>query len=241
MEWSDADVPLVVAVVGVIAVAVGAGVSARSSLRVRLIEMEREEERDHRDFQIRTVAAVNALGTASAHLIRARLAVARNLRDEAHAQHATTGAPVSVKSHVDISPGEDARVAAATEGWRSILAEGHAFASTGTGDALQAFDERRAELVTAINVATVESNLADVIRGLEAADLMCEDLRSHYAKQIYRNLQVEKIAGSARVFQLAYVWRLGALTKGVARMHHTDIKEAQGLVARINVEHDKPV
>lgn len=241
MDWSDAVMPLVVAVVGVIAVAVGAGLAARSALRVRLIDSEREDARDHRDFQIRAVAAVNALGTASAHVIRARLAFVRARHDEAQAQLLATGvtAPITVDKQSGISPKEDARVAASTEEWRSILAEGHAFASAGTGDALQAFDQRRAELVSAVNAATVQSKFADVIRGLEAADLICEDLRSHYAKQIYRNLQVEKVAGSARVFQLAHVRRLRTFTKRVTAMHYADIDQAQDLITRAASEHDK--
>lgn len=243
MDWSDAVVPLVVAVVGVVAVAVGAGVAARSSLRVRLIEMEREEDRDHRDFQIRTVAAVNALGTATAHLIRARLTFLRALRDEARARMSESGDPtqIAMPGPFNLSPSEDARVASATDQWRSILAEGHAFASAGTGNALEAFDQRRAELVTAVNEATLEPDISDSIRGLEAADLLCTDLRVHYGRQIYRHLQVAKLAASARVFHLAHVWRLGAFTRQVANMHHADIDAAQDLIARNTAEHDKPV
>ncbi|KAA0960805.1 hypothetical protein FQ142_07945 [Microbacterium sp. ANT_H45B] len=242
MEWSDAVVPLVVAAVGVIAVSAGAGVAARSSLRVRLIEMEREEDRDHRDFQIRTVAAVNALGTASAHLIRARLVLLRALRDEARAQMRESGTTtrINVPGPFDLSPDEDTRVATATEQWRSILAEGHAFAAPGTGDALQAFDERRAELVTAINQATLEPDISDSIRSLEAAELICTDLRVHYGRQIYRHLQVAKLAASARVFHLAHVWSLGTFTKRVANMHHADIDSARRLIERTATEHDEP-
>jgi hypothetical protein len=232
--------PLVVAAVGVVAVAVGAGVAARSALRVRLIDSVREDARDHRDFQVRAVAAVNALGTASALVIRTRLAFLRAQRNKAHAHLIDTGVttPITLEA-AHFSPTEDARVVVATEEWRRILAEGHAFASEATSSALEAFDQKRAELVDAVNVATDRSDISDAIRGLEAADALCEDLRSHFGKQIYRHLQVEKVSGSARMFQLAHMRTLRAFAKQVTAMHHADIDAAQELISRSEREHKK--
>jgi len=232
--------PLVVAFVGVVAVAVGAWVAARSALRVRLIDMVREDARDHRSFQIRAVAAVNALGTASAHVIRARLAFMRDKREEARVQMLATGAPVKIRLEgpFSLSPAEDARVTAATDDWRGILAEGHAFASGGTGDALEAFDVRRAELVNAVNAATVQADISDAIRGLEAANVICDDLRSYYARQVYRHLQIEKVAGSARVFQLAHIRKVRTFAKKVTAMQYADIDKAQELVSRTASERE---
>ena len=128
----------------------------------------------------------------------------------------------------------------ATEEWRRILAEGHAFASDGTGTALEAFDEQRAKLVTAVNLATAQPEISDAIRGLEAANVLCDDLRDFYGKQVYRNLQVEKVSGSARMFQLAHIRRLRTFTKRVTAMHHADIDAARDLISRSAIEHDKP-
>ena len=233
MDWSVVVIPLTVAGVGVVAVAAGAWVAARSALRVRLIDMMREEARDHRSFQIRAVAAVNELGTASAHLIRARLTFMREKRDEAHARSiaAGGGAPIVLEGPFDISPSQDARVAAATDEWRSILAEGHAFASGGTGAALEAFDLKRAELVIAVNDGTAQADISDAVRGLEAAARVCDDLRAHYARQIYRQLQVEKAAGAARVFQLAHIRLLRTFAKKLTARYYSDIGAAEAVIA----------
>lgn len=241
MDWSDAVTPLLIAAIGVIAVAIGSWVSARSALRVRLIDTVREDARDHRDFQVRAVAAVNALGTSTAHLIRARLSFLEAQREEARAflEASDTPSTVTFEGPFNLSPAEDARVAAATVEWRNVLAEGHAFASPETGQALQAFDERRAELVTAVNVATTASDISDSIRGLEAADAACEDLRQHYARQIYRNLQVEKVAGSSRVFQIAHMRKLRTFAKKVTAMQDRDIADARKLITRTEIEHDQ--
>ncbi len=229
MDWSDAVMPLVVAVIGVIAVTVGAWLAARSALRVRLMDMVREDARDHRDYQVRAVAAVNALGTASAHLIRARLAFLRQQRDAARTEALAMKAPatITMEGPFDLSPDEDKRVARATDEWRFILAEGHAFASEGTGLALQGFDAKRSELVSAVNEALTQIDVSDAIRGLEVAQSICDDLRGLQARSLYRELQIEKVAGAARVFRLAHIRRLRSFAKQVARMHEADIERAQ--------------
>jgi hypothetical protein len=238
MDWSPVVIPLVVAIVGVIAVSVGAWVAARSTLRVRLIDMMREDSRDHRNFQIRTVGAVNELGTASSHLIRVRLSYLRAMCEQARTQALASGGPVtiSLQNSTEVSAVEEARVADATDAWRSVLAEGHAFASTGAGDALQALDQRRADLVNAVNAATSRVNIDDAIRGLEAANEICNDLRGHFARQVYRHLQIEKVTGSARVFQLAHIRKLRTLTKQISRMQEAQIDEANKLIENADRE-----
>ena len=225
-------VPLSLALLGVLGVVLGARIAATSSLRSRLVDMMREDSQEQRAFQIRAVAAVNELGTSSTLLILRRLSAL----NEAKAS-ALMAIEASGTSHVaqafpgDLSPAEDKRVAAATEKWRVVLAEGHAFASDSTGHALQQFDERRSTLVTIVNEATGEPDLIDAIRGLESAKKVCEELRSESAVQIYRNLQIEKVSGSARIFHLAHVARLGSFTKEITAMYDKQISTARAGLA----------
>lgn len=219
-NWSDALIPLLVAALGAGAVAIGAGIASTSALRVRLIDMVREEEKDRQAFHVRVVAAVNRLGTASAALNRARLAALNARLNEARRLAASGEQPGQIMIPGGlISPTEDARVATATDEWRAVLAEAHVFASEETGAAMRAFDEQRAALVTAENNAVVIPDLLLAIRAMESAGSIGDDLRSTHAKRIYRALNAEKRNGAAKVFHMAYVGRPGKLAKQIYDLH----------------------
>lgn len=240
MNISDWVIPIAIAFLGLAGVAVGGWLAATSLLRLRLIDKVREDSRDHRDFQVRAVAAINELGTSSAHVITKRISTLTQARDAARAEIKASGnrEPVTINS-LNLSPDEDKRVTKATESWRSILAEGHAFASTGTGEALGAMDQRRSDLVSAINSAISQKDISDTIRGLEAAQIISEDLRTHYARQVYRHLQIEKVTGDTRVFQLAHMRRLRTFNKKLTEMHQDQIAEGQKLIKDAELEREQ--
>jgi hypothetical protein len=225
-------VPLALALIGVLGVVFGARIAATSNLRSRLVDMMREDSQEQREFQIRAVAAVNELGTASALLIIRRLSALHEAKTSAMMTLEASGTSSAVQIRPEhLSPAEDRRVAAATERWRSVLAEGHAFASDSTGHALRQFDARRSTLVTTVNEATGETDLIDAITGLESAANVCEELRSEDAVRIYRNLQIEKVSGSARIFHLAHVRRLGSFTKTLTALYEEQISVARARLA----------
>ncbi|WP_295850380.1 hypothetical protein [uncultured Microbacterium sp.] len=235
MDWSDAVVPLIVAAVGAVAVGVGAWIASRSALRSRLIDLTREDERERRAFQVRVVSAVNVLGVATAHLLRVRLEGMRAIVAQLRMQ-AASGATGTVTVSVDpdtLSPKEDARVVAATDAWRTVLAEAHVFASDATHAAMSAFDDHRAVVTDAINTGTRQNDLITAIAELEHAQEMCDDLRSYFAEQIYRELQAEMLTGTARVFFLGHVRRLRYFVKDADEKHRGGIAQVR---ARIAVE-----
>jgi hypothetical protein len=227
MHASDWLVPLGLALIGVLGVIFGARIAATSTLRSRLVDMMREDFRDQREFQIRAVAAVSELGTASALLILRRLDVLNETRANAIAALTKTEQTAPVQTFPGaLSPAEDKRLTIATERWRSVLAEGHAFASDSTGQALRIFDEHRSSLVTIVNRATAETDLLQAIIGFELATESCDTLRSTHAVAIYRNLQIEKVSGTARIFHLAHVRRLSAFTKKLTTLYERQIEAA---------------
>lgn len=240
MSINDWAIPIITAILGLTGVAIGGGLAATSLLRVRLIDKVREDSRDHRDFQVRAVAAVNELGTSSAHLIAKRISSLTQARETARAEieASRNREPVTIDSR-DLSPDEDKRLTKATETWRSILAEGHAFASLGTGEALGAMDQRRSELVNAVNSAIAQNDISDIIRGLEAAQIMSEDLRSYYARQVYRHLQIEKVTGDTRLFQLAHMRGLRKFCKKLTEMHREQAAEGQKLIEDAELEREQ--
>lgn len=240
MDISGWVIPIVIAILGLSGVAVGGWLAARSLLRLRLIDKVREDSRDHRDFQVRAVEAMNELGTASAQVIIKRISVLSQAREAARAEILASGNRKKITIEpLNLSPDEDKRIVKATEAWRSVLAEGHAFASTGTGEALSAMDQRRSELVSAINEAVMQKDISDTIRSLEAAQDISEDLRSHYARQVYRHLQIEKVMGDTRVFQLAHMRRLRTFAKNLTEMHRDQITEGQKLIEDADNEREQ--
>ncbi|MDQ1124886.1 hypothetical protein [Microbacterium trichothecenolyticum] len=225
MDWNSAVVPLVVAAVGAVAVAIGGWMAARSSLRGRLIDMLRDDERERRAFQVRAVSAVNVLGVATGQLIRARLQGLQGIEAGLRAQ-AAAGASGTVTVNVDadtLSPKEDARVIAATEAWRTVMAEAHVFASDETYTAMRAFDDKRAEVVDAVNAGTQQSDLLTAIVDLEAAQEACDELRERYTHRLYRELQIEKLTGTASVFFLAHAVLLRKRIREADRAHQQGI------------------
>lgn len=232
MDVSPWLLPLIVALVGVLGVGVGGWLAARSTLRVRLIDMLQDSAREHREFQARVVAAINELGTALAHVIAKRRQVLQRLLVEARAKAAASkdGGTVSIDP-LELSPEEDTRVVRATERWRAVMAEGHTYASQEAGEAMQAADIRRSELVEAVNASFTHSDILDAIEALDEAGKICDDFREHYARQVYRHLQIEKVAGEARIFQLAKVRRLRKMANDLTALFEGQIADGRLLVS----------
>lgn len=204
-------VPIAVAVVGLLGLAVAAWIAARSAIRVRIVDMLREQGEAERAFQVRTVSAVNELLIAMGQLHLTSKAIIDAATAAAHAQAvANRQAVVNVSVQVPHDPDQLKRVTTATTEWRSVIAESHYHADQELAEAIQTWDTQRDAVVRALNSASV--------REFMTAEAALKRLGEVETRQLYRVLQVRKVQSILRV---AHALR-------VVRLHRYNVKwEAQ--------------
>jgi hypothetical protein len=227
-DWlGDWLVPVIIGVLGLIGVAVGGWLASGSALRIRLMDMTQRQAESQRDFQIRTVTAVNALGIAMGLAMDYREdALTRILRENierAQAAGVRTGT-IEVTGQLVIDPDLLERVRAATEAWRSVLAEAQAFSDSAMSAAFVEFDNQREKVVKTSNSATD-------VEGMRRASKEADVLRNQCGPQIYRVLMVEQAKGSWRMYQLAHIRRIRALARQISTAVAAEIVKGEQLIA----------
>lgn len=184
------------AVLSLIGVLVAAAWAARSAMIVRLLDAQRAGAERFAVFQQDAIAAINELGLSMARYAeQAQDAVARGAANAI--QSAREPAHGSIKFDVRLDPEWEARVVRATDAWRLILAQQHAYAGNGVHEALHAIDEQRAVVVDFLN----GHRFAEA-RG--AAD----QLRGYEARQAYRRLQIVSLEREVAMMRLVQTRRL---------------------------------
>lgn len=195
------------AVVSLIGVLVAAAWAARSAMIVRLLDAQRAGADRFAVFQQDAVAAINELGLSMARYAeQAQDSVARGAAQAIQA--APEPASGSIKFDVRLDPEWQARVVRATDAWRLILAQQHAYAGNGVHEALHAIDEQRAVVVDLLNA----HRFAD-------ARAAADQLRGYEARQAYRRLQIvalERDVAMMRLVQTRWLRREIKRTKAFA-------------------------
>lgn len=226
-DWlGDWLIPALVAVLGLIGVGVGAWLASGSALRIRLMDLTQRLNETQRDFQIRAVSAVNALGIAMALAVEHKSQSLRAIIDDAVARARAAGVAagtIQFDAEVRLPNELDEGVKAATAAWRAVLAEAQAFTDSTMAAAFEEFDAQRELVVKAANAA---SDLA----GLENAMREAERLRGDFGPQIYRVLQLEKVKGSWRMYQLAHVRGIRRLARQISSATATEIERGEELI-----------
>jgi hypothetical protein len=194
-------VPIAAAVVGLVGLAVAAWIASRSAIRVRIVDMLREEGEVARAFQVRAVSAVNEVLIALGQVHLSLKAKLDQIASDAQARAQNAGAAhvnVTVELHHD--PEQLQRVRTATAEWRAVLAESQYHADQQLADALQGWDQQRERVVRALN--------SEDIRELETAGEALDRLGDVETRQLYRVLQVRKVQSTLSVAHVLGVWGL---------------------------------
>ncbi|WP_154096510.1 hypothetical protein [Microbacterium testaceum] len=215
MDWDSAVVPLAVAAVGAIAVAIGAWMAARSALRSRMIDLFREDEKERSAFHLRTVRAVGQVTTAVWELIDARIKVL---------EVAIAGTPLPKGA---LTSTQDAAASEAVEVWLGILDEAHIFAGGPAHDAMHAFDDKRRDVITAVNAAGALPNKAATVAALKDAQRVTTEMGRVEGLAVYLNLQLERAAQDSKLFYLGHTFSLRCFAKKLDDKRRRDLETLQ--------------
>jgi len=213
------------AVLSLIGVLVAAAWAARSAMIVRLLDAQRAGAERFAVFQQDAVAAINELGLSMARYAeQAQDAVARGAAQAIQA--AQEPASGSIKFDVRLDTEWQARVVRATDAWRLILAQQHAYAGNGVHEALHAIDEQRAVVVDLLNAHRFTDARA-------AAD----QLRGYEARQAYRRLQIVALEREAVMMRLVQTRRLRREMKRTEAFVIDQLKQGEKLIE--DAEHEQ--
>lgn len=203
--------------------------AARSALRVRLIDVTRENGEPQRRFHIRTIAAVNELALAMHHATEHAQSKVKSAQQEAD-RRAALGLPPPNQTEreeltrLDPAPGE--RVVRATEEWRSVLAEGHYFAGPTVSEAMEAWDRQREVVITAYNTLRFDD------AGTALAELL-----EYQGRQLYRQLQIAKMESSLALAQVLQEPRLGSYGRRWAGFLNGEMAKTEKSIEEADEEH----
>lgn len=217
-------VPIAVAVVGLVGLAVAAWIASRSAIRVRIVDMLREEGEVVRAFQVRTVSAVNEVLIAMGQVHLSLKAKLDQIAGDAQARAQNGGAVrvnVTIELHHD--PEQLQRVRTATAEWRAVLAESQYHSDQQLANALQAWDEQRERVVLALN--------REDMRDLETAGEALDRLGEVETRQLYRVLQVRKVQSTLSVAHALGVWGLHRYSVKWVEHLRNQIQKGNDLIA----------
>ncbi|NHI17257.1 hypothetical protein [Microbacterium excoecariae] len=218
------------AIFGVVGIMFGGWMTARTSLRLRLIEVQEDESSEFRQFRVRTITAVNELGIATSRLVQDWGSVLDQIRQALPDDSSPESMPQAVK--ISIRSASDAlseRVKIATEAWRVTLSEAQVHADVEVSNKIIEIDNTRAKIVDAFNSVQTDQNLEVARAGLRNVTKLDTYFREVLMRELYREMQLQDAKFVARRYQLASTHRIGALTRYIAKQ---SVKRAEAIAKR---------
>jgi hypothetical protein len=179
--------PLILAIFGLAGVLLAAIISARSAVRMKLIDASNETSREKRAYSIRTTKAIHNVLIAAERLMIAVTETQRNPGSPPPANAADLIADVSEEAK---------RVRASDADWRATYAEGGLLATAEMYQGILDFDRDRGAFMEAVNAADWSAAKAAVVALKKSSN------------SVFFAVQRDKVQSVVNLSRLLYTRRL---------------------------------